>query len=104
MWEKGILMCKELQIQYEKELFDYIQLGELLVSFSLTMQGLDCSDFLCQAWLRKSDNIFSTHKEILLIADNCIMLYCIRLKIWPKFHAAAYRGLLRLAQTICLLK
>ncbi|XP_033633193.1 dedicator of cytokinesis protein 1-like isoform X1 [Asterias rubens] len=30
MWEKGILMCKELQIQYEKELFDYIQLGELL--------------------------------------------------------------------------
>ncbi|XP_022091656.1 dedicator of cytokinesis protein 1-like isoform X3 [Acanthaster planci] len=30
MWEKGILLCKELQNQYEKELFDYIQLSELL--------------------------------------------------------------------------
>lgn len=33
-WEEAIKYCKELADQYEKETFQYIELGQILVSLS----------------------------------------------------------------------
>lgn len=40
LWEKGITLCKELAEQYEKETFDYIQLGELLTQQALLYNNI----------------------------------------------------------------
>ncbi|XP_071827704.1 dedicator of cytokinesis protein 1-like isoform X3 [Apostichopus japonicus] len=40
LWEKGIILCKELAEQYEKETFDYIQLGELLTQQALLYNNI----------------------------------------------------------------
>ena len=36
-WEEAIKYCKELADQYEKETFQYIELGQILVSLSETL-------------------------------------------------------------------
>lgn len=50
-WEKAIELCKELAEQYESYLYDYVKLGDILVSKWLwacdTFNELKCTGLLC---------------------------------------------------------